>query len=82
MPAMLWASHYPPAYAIRHASPRTRTLDVLYRTPVCFNTVTKEMAIGLVVGGWDPVRYSSARLSPFPLPRWFRLLTRIDNVPS
>ena len=44
---MLWASNYPAAYAIRRASPQTRTLDVLYRTPVCFNTVTKEM-----VNGW------------------------------
>jgi L-ascorbate metabolism protein UlaG (beta-lactamase superfamily) len=43
---MLWASNYPPAYAIRRASPNTRTLDVLYRTPVCFNTATKEMVIG------------------------------------
>ena len=30
----------------RRASPRTRTLDVLYRTPVCFDTATKEMVIG------------------------------------
>ena len=44
--AMLWASNYPPAYAIRAASPQTRTLDVLYRTPVCFNTSTKDMVIG------------------------------------
>jgi L-ascorbate metabolism protein UlaG (beta-lactamase superfamily) len=44
--AMLWASNYPPAYAIRRASPNTRTLDVLYRTPVCFHTKTKEMVIG------------------------------------
>jgi len=43
---MLWASNYPPAYAIRRASPETRTLDVLYRTPVCFNTTTKDMVIG------------------------------------
>ena len=43
---MQWASNYPPAYAIREASPQTRTLDVLYRTPVCFNTATKEMIIG------------------------------------
>jgi len=43
---MQWASNYPPAYAIRAASPQTRTLDVLYRTPVCFNTATKEMVIG------------------------------------
>lgn len=43
---MQWASNYPPAYAIREASPQTRTLDVLYRTPVCFNTASKEMVIG------------------------------------
>ena len=43
---MQWASNYPPAYAIRAASPQTRTLDVLYRTPVCFNTATKDMVIG------------------------------------
>jgi L-ascorbate metabolism protein UlaG (beta-lactamase superfamily) len=43
---MRWASSYPPAYAIRRVSPETRTLDVLYRTPVCFNTVTKEVVIG------------------------------------
>jgi hypothetical protein len=43
---MLWSSNYPPAYAIRSASPNTRTLDVLYRTPVCFNTATKDMVIG------------------------------------
>ncbi|MBI4885864.1 MAG: hypothetical protein HY824_02115 [Acidobacteria bacterium] len=44
--AMLWASNYPAAYAIRRAAPATRTLDVLYRTPVCFNTATRAMAIG------------------------------------
>lgn len=43
---MLWASNYPPAYAIRRAAPNTRTLDVLYRTPVCFDTTTKHMVIG------------------------------------
>jgi len=43
---MGWASNYPPAYAIRAVSPQTRTLDVLYRTPVCFNTTTKDMVIG------------------------------------
>lgn len=43
---MGWASNYPPAYAIRRVAPRTRTLDVLYRTPVCFNTTTKDMVIG------------------------------------
>ena len=43
---MQWASNYPPAYAIRAASPQTRTLDVLYRTPVCFNTATKDLIIG------------------------------------
>ena len=43
---MQWTSNYPPAYAIRAASPQTRTLDVLYRTPVCFNTATKDMVVG------------------------------------
>jgi len=26
--------------------PETRTMDVIYRTPVCFNTASKEMVIG------------------------------------
>lgn len=43
---MLWGSNYPPAYAIRAASPQARTLDVLYRTPVCFHVPSKEMTIG------------------------------------
>jgi L-ascorbate metabolism protein UlaG (beta-lactamase superfamily) len=43
---MKWASNYPPALAIREASPKTRTMDVIYRTPVCFNTASKEMVIG------------------------------------
>ena len=43
---MKWASNYPAALAIRDASPKTRTLDVIYRTPVCFSTATKEMVIG------------------------------------
>ena len=43
---LLWGSNYPPAYAIRRVSPATRTLDVLYRTPVCFNTTTKDMVVG------------------------------------
>jgi L-ascorbate metabolism protein UlaG (beta-lactamase superfamily) len=43
---MKWASNYPPALAIREASPKTRTMDVIYRTPVCFNTQSKEMVIG------------------------------------
>jgi len=43
---MKWASNYPPALAIRDASPKTRTMDVIYRTPVCFDTRSKEMAIG------------------------------------
>jgi L-ascorbate metabolism protein UlaG (beta-lactamase superfamily) len=43
---MKWASNYPPALAIRDASPKTRTMDVIYRTPVCFNTATKEMFVG------------------------------------
>jgi len=43
---MKWASNYPPALAIRDASPKTRTMDVIYRTPVCFSTQSKEMVIG------------------------------------
>lgn len=43
---MNWASNYPPALAIRAVSPKTRTMDVIYRTPVCFNTASKEMVIG------------------------------------
>ena len=43
---MGWASNYPAALAVREANPGTRTLDVAYRTPVCFDTRTKEMAIG------------------------------------
>jgi L-ascorbate metabolism protein UlaG (beta-lactamase superfamily) len=42
----MWASNYPAALAIRDASPKTRTMEVLYRTPVCFNTASKEMTIG------------------------------------
>jgi L-ascorbate metabolism protein UlaG (beta-lactamase superfamily) len=42
----LWASNYPAALALRDALPGTRTLDVLYRTPVCFGTAAKEMFIG------------------------------------
>ena len=43
---MKWASNYPAALAIRDVSPKTRTMDVIYRTPVCFNTASKEMVIG------------------------------------
>ena len=43
---MKWAANYPAALAIRDASAKTRTLDVIYRTPVCFNTASKEMVIG------------------------------------
>ena len=43
---MKWASNYPAALAIRDASPKTRTMDVIYRTPVCFNATSKEMVIG------------------------------------
>jgi len=43
---MGWASNYPPAIAIRDVSPKTRTMDVIYRTPVCFDTQSKEMVIG------------------------------------
>lgn len=43
---MKWASNYPAALAIRDASPKTRTMDVIYRTPVCFDAVSKEMFVG------------------------------------
>jgi hypothetical protein len=43
---MHWASNFLAASAIRDAMPKTRTMDVLYRTPVCFNTATKEMFVG------------------------------------
>ena len=43
---MNWASNYPPALAIRDASPKTRTMDVIYRTPVCFSAASKEMFVG------------------------------------
>ena len=43
---MKWASNYPAALAIRDASPKTRTMDVIYRTPVCFDAATKEMFVG------------------------------------
>ncbi len=42
----MWAANYPAALAIRKASPKTRTMEVIYRTPVCFNTASKEMVIG------------------------------------
>ena len=38
-----WAAHDPAALALRDALPNVRTMDVLYRTPVCFSTTTKEM---------------------------------------
>jgi L-ascorbate metabolism protein UlaG (beta-lactamase superfamily) len=38
-----WAANYPAALALRDALPRVRTMDVLYRTPVCFSTTSKEM---------------------------------------
>ena len=43
---MGWASNYPAALAIRETNPKTRTMDVIYRTPVCFNTASKDMVIG------------------------------------
>ena len=43
---MHWASIFPAAMAIRDALPKTRTLEVPYRTPVCFDTTTKEMFVG------------------------------------
>jgi L-ascorbate metabolism protein UlaG (beta-lactamase superfamily) len=42
----LWASNYPAALALRDVLPKTRTMDVLYRTPVCFSTTSKAMFIG------------------------------------
>jgi hypothetical protein len=38
-----WAANYPAALALREALPTVRTMDVLYRTPVCFSTTSKEM---------------------------------------
>jgi beta-lactamase family protein len=43
---MHWASLFPAALAIRDVVPKTRMLEVPYRTPVCFNTATKEMFVG------------------------------------
>jgi hypothetical protein len=43
---MNWASTFGAATAIRNAVPGTRTLEVPYRTPVCFSTTTKEMFVG------------------------------------
>lgn len=37
---------YPLFMAIREALPETRVIDPLYRTPVCINTVTKEVFVG------------------------------------
>lgn len=39
----MWAANYPAALALRDALPKVRTMDVLYRTPVCFSTSSKEM---------------------------------------
>lgn len=41
-----WAANYPAALALRDALPSVRTMDVLYRTPVCFGTTSKEMFTG------------------------------------
>ena len=38
-----WAANYPAALALREALPAVRTMDVLYRTPGCFNTTSKDM---------------------------------------
>ena len=43
---MHWASLFPAALAIRDAVPTRRVLETPYRTPVCFNTATKEMFVG------------------------------------
>lgn len=37
---------YPLFMAIRHELPETRSISPLYRTPVCFNTETKEVFVG------------------------------------
>ena len=42
-----WPSLFPAQMAIREAAPKSRVLEVPYRTPVCFNTVTKDMFVGL-----------------------------------
>ncbi len=44
---MHWTSTFLAATAIRDAAPTTRTLEVPYRTPVCYNTTTREMFVGL-----------------------------------
>lgn len=43
---MRWTASFLAANALRDTLPTTRTLDVLYRTPVCFNTANKEMFVG------------------------------------
>lgn len=43
---MHWASTFLAATAIRDAVPKARTLEVPYRTPVCYDTTTKEMFVG------------------------------------
>ena len=43
---MRWPSLFPAAMAIRDVAPTTRVLEVPYRTPVCFNTASKEMFVG------------------------------------
>lgn len=37
---------YPLFMAIRDELPRTKLIDPLYRTPICFNTMTKEVFVG------------------------------------
>lgn len=43
---MRWASTFLAATAIRDAVPTARTLEVPYRTPVCYDATTKEMFVG------------------------------------
>lgn len=43
---MRWASLFPASMAIRDAAPKTRVLETPYRTPVCFDTVSKDMFVG------------------------------------
>jgi L-ascorbate metabolism protein UlaG (beta-lactamase superfamily) len=44
--AAKWASIIPAAHEVRRQFPKTRTLEPLYRTPVCINTATKDVFIG------------------------------------
>jgi L-ascorbate metabolism protein UlaG (beta-lactamase superfamily) len=43
---MNWASNYPPALALRQPSPKTPTMELIYRTPQSFNLATNDIYIG------------------------------------